>query len=61
MILEKFISNKKLEKKALEKKKSYFENKIKLLTIQKASVEKELNKLLLGDLEGEKEDGNESS
>jgi len=64
MTLEKYISNKELEKKAFLKKKEYFLNRIKYFTNQKTLLEAEIKKLLLGENSesiGETQDGNESS
>jgi len=64
MTLEKYISNKELEKKAFLKKKEYFLNRIKYFTNQKTLLEAEIKKLLLGENSesiGETQDGNESN
>lgn len=64
MTLEKYISNKELEKKAFLKKKEYYLNRIKYFTNQKTLLEAEIKKLLLGENSesiGETQNGNESS
>jgi len=64
MTLEKYISNKELEKKAFLKKKEYYLNRIKYFTNQKILLEAEIKKLLLGENSesiGETQDGNESN
>jgi len=64
MTLEKYISNKELEKKAFFKKKEYYLNRIKYFTNQKTLLEAEIKKLLLGENSesiGETQNGNESS
>lgn len=61
MTLEKYISNKELEKKAFLKKKEYYLNRIKYFTNQKTLLEAEIKKLLLGENSesiGETQNGN---
>lgn len=64
MTLEKYISNKELEKKAFLKKKEYFLNRIKYFTNQKTLLEADIKKILLEENTesiGETQNGNESN